>query len=52
MDVEYLEGTNGNLWVKKKSWLLKRYGLFVNNVHVDKLHLIQLSRIYSWKPCN
>ena len=32
MDVEYLEGMNGNLWVKRKSWLLKRYGLFVDNV--------------------
>ena len=40
MDVEYLQGMNGNLWVKGKSWLLKRYGLFVNNVHADKLHLI------------
>ena len=40
MDVEYLEGMTGNLWVKRKRWLLKRYGLFVNNVHEDKLHLI------------
>ena len=40
MDVEYLEGMDGNLWVKIKSWLLKGYGLFVNNVHVDILHLI------------
>ena len=40
MDVEYLEGMNGNLWVKRKSWLLKRYGLFVDNVHVDILHVI------------
>ena len=40
MDVEYLKGMNGNLWVKRGSWLLKRYGLFVDNVHVDKLHLI------------
>ena len=40
MDVEYLEGIDGNLWVKRKSWLFKRYGLFVKNVHVDTFHLI------------
>ena len=32
MDVEYLEGMNGNLWVKRKSWLLKRFGLFVVSI--------------------
>ena len=40
MDVEYLEGIDGDLCVKRKSWLLKRYVLFVKNVHVDIFHLI------------
>ena len=55
MDVEYLEGMNGNLWVKRKSWLLKRYGLFV--ISIIAFMIIQnralcLARSFASSPYN
>ena len=58
MDVEYLEGMNGNLWVKRKSWLLKRYGLFVISIITSMImenRALWLARsfassFYNWRP--